>query len=580
MTTYINIYSSGSKEIYCHTASQKHSYNDKKNQPDKQKKGKWTVSATLYSLPGKHILKCQPCLSLSGKEINVNDGVKKMRDNTEPAGIAVVDNAGGKEYKHIVCMLLPVIVAFILLMIPTPNGLAPCAWRFFAVFVGVIVGLILEPLPGAVIGLTAVVVVALGSEWLLFSPQQLAEEGFKPATQAFKWAVSGFGNATVWLIFGAFMFATGYEKTHFGKRLALILVKYLGRRSLTLGYAITFADLLLAPFTPSNTARSGGTIYPIIANLPPLYGSMPNDTSSRKIGSYLMWVAITATCINSSLFLSALAPNLLAVALIKSTAGIDISWSDWFIACLPLGLLLLLTLPLLAYWFYPPLVKINDQVPRWAQQELQKLGKLSRNEILLLLFVCCALAMWIGAASWIDPALAAVFVIILMLWSGVLDWNDIISNKPALSTFIWLSTLVALADGLSATGFVTWLGSEGGILLSGFSPQQATITLLVSYYLLHYLFASTTAHTTALLPAMLTIGATVPGVDMPVFCLLLVISQGVMGIMTPYGTGPSPIYYGSGYLPAADYWRLGTIFGAIFLASLIIIGYPWITLVF
>nr|VUD30765.1 putative tartrate:succinate antiporter [Raoultella sp. NCTC 9187] len=52
-------------------------------------------------------------------------------------------------------------------------------------------------------------------------------------------------------------------------------------------------DLLLAPFTPSNTARSGGTIYPIIANLPPLYGSKPNDPSARRIGSYLMWVAIT-----------------------------------------------------------------------------------------------------------------------------------------------------------------------------------------------------------------------------------------------------------------------------------------------
>jgi L-tartrate/succinate antiporter len=103
-----------------------------------------------------------------------------------------------------------------------------------------------------------------------------------------------FGNSTVWLIFGAFMFAAGYDKTRFGRRLALILVKYLGRRSLTLGYAITFADLLLAPFTPSNTARSGGTIYPIIANLPPLYGSKPNDPSARKIGSYLMWVAITA----------------------------------------------------------------------------------------------------------------------------------------------------------------------------------------------------------------------------------------------------------------------------------------------
>ncbi|MCU5774066.1 anion permease [Erwiniaceae bacterium BAC15a-03b] len=477
-------------------------------------------------------------------------------------------------------MLLPALVAIILLLVPVPAGLEPYAWHFFAIFVGVIVGLIIEPLPGAVIGLTAVVIIALGGQWLLFSPEQLAAPGFKLASQSFKWAVSGFGNSTVWLIFGAFMFAAGYDKTRFGRRLALILVKYLGRRSLTLGYAITFADLLLAPFTPSNTARSGGTIYPIIANLPPLYGSKPNDPSARKIGSYLMWVAITATCINSSLFLSALAPNLLALALVKTTVGINIAWGSWFIAFLPVGALLLLTMPLLAYWLYPPQVKINDEVPRWAQQELEKLGKLSRNEILLLLFVCCALMMWIFAASWIEPALAAVLVITLMLWTGVLEWNDITSNKPAWNTFVWFATLVALADGLSSTGFISWLGKEGGVLMSGISPDQATIVLLLAYYLLHYLFASTTAHTTALLPAMLTIAATIPGMNMMVFCLMLVTSQGVMGIITPYGTGPSPIYYGSGYLPTADYWRLGSIFGAIFLAALIVIGYPWMTMMF
>jgi hypothetical protein len=38
----------------------------------------------------------------------------------------------------------------------------------------------------------------------------------------------------------------------------------------------------------------------------------------------------------------------------------------WFIAFLPLGILLILTMPLLAYWFYPPEVKVNDEVPLWA----------------------------------------------------------------------------------------------------------------------------------------------------------------------------------------------------------------------
>lgn len=496
---------------------------------------------------------------------------------TQPA--AEAPPAPGKK-NRLILLLLPIVISLLLLLVPVPAGLPPYAWHFFAVFVGVIVGLIFEPLPGAVIGLTGVVVIALFSHWLLFSPEQQAAPGFKLAGQSFKWAVSGFGNSTVWLIFGAFMFAAGYDKTQFGRRLALILVKYLGRRSLTLGYAITFADLLLAPFTPSNTARSGGTIYPIIANLPPLYGSKPNDPSARRIGSYLMWVAITAACITSSMFLSALAPNLLALALVKSITGITISWGNWFLAFLPLGIILILAMPLLAYLFYPPEVKINDEVPRWATRELEKLGKLSRNEILLLVFVCCALAMWIFAASWIEPAMAALLVITLMLWTGVLNWSDITGNKAAWNTFTWFATLVALADGLSSTGFIGWLGKEGGALMGGISPGVALIVLVIAFYLLHYLFASTTAHTTALLPAMLTIAATIPGMNMQVFCLMMVTSLGVMGIITPYGTGPSPIYYGSGYLPTVDYWRLGTIFGAIFLVALLVIGYPWMMMIF
>ncbi|OON41389.1 anion permease [Izhakiella australiensis] len=503
--------------------------------------------------------------------------MKPLSTSSKPA--KAVSASPGKK-NRLIMLFLPVVVSVLLLLVPVPGGLEPYTWRFFAVFVGVIVGLIFEPLPGAVIGLTGVVVIALFSQWLLFSPAELATPKFNPASQAFKWAVSGFGNSTVWLIFGAFMFAAGYDKTQFGRRLALILVKYLGRRSLTLGYAITFADLLLAPFTPSNTARSGGTIYPIIANLPPLYDSKPNDPSARRIGSYLMWVAITAACITSSMFLSALAPNLLALALVKSVVGFDISWGTWFLAFLPLGVLLILTMPLLAYWFYPPEVKFNDEVPRWASKELEKLGKLSRNEILLLVFVICALMMWIFATAWIEPAMAALLVIVLMLWTGVLNWNDITSNKAAWNTFAWFATLVALADGLAKVGFIAWLGKEGGQLLHGIDPQVSAVMLLVAFYLLHYLFASTTAHTTALLPAMLTIAASIPGINMPVFCLMMVTSLGVMGIITPYGTGPSPIYYGSGYLPTKDYWRLGTIFGAIFLVALMAIAYPWMVMMF
>jgi di/tricarboxylate transporter len=74
-------------------------------------------------------------------------------------------------------------------------------------------------------------------------------------------------------IFAAFIFALGYDKTGLGRRISLVLVRKMGRRTLTLGYAVTIAETILAPFTPSNTARSGGTIYPVIRNLPAHYGS-------------------------------------------------------------------------------------------------------------------------------------------------------------------------------------------------------------------------------------------------------------------------------------------------------------------
>jgi L-tartrate/succinate antiporter len=140
----------------------------------------------------------------------------------------------------------------------------------------------------------------------------------------------------------------------------------MGRRTLTLGYAVAIADLLLAPFTPSNTARSGGTVYPVIRNLPALYDSKPNDPSSRRIGGYLMWVAIATTTITSSMFVTGMAPNLLAVEMVNKTTGVAISWTDWFVAFAPVGIVLLLVLPLLVYFVYPPEVKSGEEVPRWA----------------------------------------------------------------------------------------------------------------------------------------------------------------------------------------------------------------------
>ena len=472
----------------------------------------------------------------------------------------------------------PIVVAIVIALMPAPEGLPQHAWYYFAIFAGVIVGLMLEPLPGGAIGLIGVTLVARLSDYVFYSPEQLAKPGFNPDTASLSWALSGFSNSTVWLIFGAFMFALGYEKTGLGRRIALMLVKAMGRKTLTLGYAVAIADTILAPFTPSNTARSGGTIYPVIRNLPPLYDSKPNDPSRRRVGSYIMWVAISATCVTSTLFLTALAPNLLAVELVKKTAKIDLAWVDWFIAAAPMGILLLIFVPLLAYWIYPPEVKEGAEVSDWAAKELVKMGGLTAKEITLAVLVVIALAMWIFRAEQVNATTAALIVICLMLVTNVVTWDDITKNFPAWNTLAWFATLVALAGGLSQVGFVKWFADLVANHMAGFTPVKAILLLLVINFFTHYMFASVTAHVTALIPVLLAVGSTIPDMNMQHLALLLCLQLGIMGIITPYGTGPSPVYYGSGYLPAADYWRLGAIFGVIFFVVFMVLTVPWVLL--
>ena len=104
-----------------------------------------------------------------------------------------------------------------------------------------------------------------------------------------------------------------------------------------------------------------------------------------------MWTALATTSVTSSMFLTALAPNLLAVELAWRVAGVKISWIDWFAAFAPVGIVLLAAVPFLAWKIYPPEVKEAPDVVEWAQTELEKMGGLTRKEYLLAVLVLAAL---------------------------------------------------------------------------------------------------------------------------------------------------------------------------------------------
>jgi L-tartrate/succinate antiporter len=230
--------------------------------------------------------------------------------------------------------------------------------------------------------------------------------------------------------------------------------------------------------------------------------------------------------------------------------------------------------PLLAWLLCTPDLKASPEVPAWAARELAELGPPAARELSFAALVCGALAAWIFGAAFVHPTGVALGVMALMLALRVVSWEEMAGHAPAWDMLLRLALLLTLADGLSRTGFVGWAAGAAGHGLRGLSPSAAATGLVAVYFLSHYLFATTTAHAVAVYPVMLSVGLAIPGVPVAAFATVLALSHGIMGVLSPYATGPAPVYHGSGYLPSGLFWRLGAAFGAVFLASLLLLAWP------
>jgi L-tartrate/succinate antiporter len=204
------------------------------------------------------------------------------------------------------------------------------------------------------------------------------------------------------------------------------------------------------------------------------------------------------------------------------------------------------------------------------------MGSVSRREIGMASLALLSLTLWIFASATLDPTLVAMIAVSLMLASGIVSWEDVLANAAAWNVLVWFATLVVLADGLNRVGVVAWLGTGAAMLLSGVSPMLAMVLLVALFFLMHYAFASITAHAAAVTPVFLAAGAAIEGMPIRTFVMLLGFSLGVMGVLTPYATGPAPLYYGCGFIGRREFWRLGLLFGMLFLATLLGVGVPWL----
>jgi L-tartrate/succinate antiporter len=255
---------------------------------------------------------------------------------------------------------------------------------------------------------------------------------------------------------------------------------------------------------------------------------------------------------------------------------VNVTWVDWFVGFLPVGLVLFGLVPLLVYLIYRPTLTASGEVPLWARAELERLGGIKRSEVVMALLVTVALAVWILGSRWVSPTTTALLVFCLMLLTRIVEWDDVLGARQAWNALVWFATLVTLADGLNRVGFLAWfaVGTVGA--LAPLPVLAKIVGIVLAFFVAHYMFASLTAHTTALLAPFLAVVAASPDLPLRPLSLLLCYTLGLMGVLTPYATGSAPIYYASGYITRREFWRLGAIFGAIYLAVLLGLGLPYL----
>lgn len=441
-----------------------------------------------------------------------------------------------------------------------PAAVPVAGWHMFALFVGTIIACITRPLPIGGVSILAFALTVL--------------TGTLPMDKA----ILGFGNSSIWMIAMAFFIARGFIKTGLGRRIALNFVRLFGKKTLGLAYSLIGVDLIMAPATPSNTARAGGVLYPIIKSLAQSFGSDPKDGTERKIGSFLVFAEYHGDMITAAMFMTAMAANPLVQTLAKSS-GVNISWGGWFLAALVPGIISLIVVPWLIYKMYPPEIKETPNAKQWAEKELDQMGKMTLPEKLMAVIFIIALVLWMtGSLTKIDASLAAFLTLGLLLVVGVLSWTDVLHETGAWNTLTWFSVLVMMAGSLTTLGFIPWLSSSIGSMLHGMSWFLVLAILIVFFFYSHYLFASSTAHVTAMYSALLAvaISAHVP----PMLAALLLGFFGNLNASTThYASGPAPVLFGSGYVPQNKWWSLNLVLGVFYLVVWIGIGSLWMKVI-
>ena len=278
--------------------------------------------------------------------------------------IAIARDLSSKSKTEKIMYYLGLPLAMVVLMlfysIPTPDGITFEGKMSLGIFFFALILWISESLPNYATSMVAIALLSVLGGW------------------AEKDALGTLGYGVIWLMVSAFIITSGMEKSGLAKRIALAIITRFGKTWQSILMSLMAANFTIAFIIPSTTARAA-MLLPIVLLIAKAYNV---EKENKNLGKLLAIQGLQANNISTSAIVTATAPQILAIGLLKEFTGSEVSWGEWFIASAPIAILTLIASFIIGLVLFRPKTnaKAGGNEIEQIQEQYNDLGKVSLDE--------------------------------------------------------------------------------------------------------------------------------------------------------------------------------------------------------
>lgn len=455
-------------------------------------------------------------------------------------------------------ILLGVALFCVPLLLPPPAGMPPDAWKVTAVVLLMATWWMTEAIPIAATALVPLV---------LFPILDVASITAVAAPYA---------NPLVYMLLGGFMIGLAMQRCNLHRRLALAILKVVGRKPGHLVGGFMVATAVLSMWV-SNTATAA-MMLPIGLSVVALLKQDDNlqargPAANNLTVALLLGIAFAAG-IGGIGTLIGTPPNAVLAGFVAENSGIEISFAKWMALGIPTSIILLaLSWVVLTKVVFPVGTEDLIGVRRLLAAEQASLGpmRLAEKQVAVI-FVAAALA-WVlrpvvmdlfPGLALSDAGIAMIAALALFLTPEDLRHNRFLLDWASTRDLPW-NVIVLIGGGLSlgmmvqGSGLADWVGDILSRLdtlpLIALAMLGALMALLISHV------TSNTATAATLVPLAVSLALTIEAP--PLMLAIPVVLACSCAFMMPVATPPNAIIYGSNLVTVGQMARAGAVVGGL-----------------